>query len=88
MTSVSGLFECGALIAEIPPQETVENTELLDGFAPKLLPPPKAGSNAGTKKTMRKITARKITVRKKTARKKTARKKTTPKKRSSTRRKT
>ena len=56
MTSVFGLFECGALIAEIPSQETVENTELLGGFVPKRLPPPKAGSNAGTKKTARKKT--------------------------------
>ena len=73
ITSVCGLFECGALIAEIPSQETVENTKLLGRFVPKLLPPPKAGSNAGTKKA---------------ARKKATRKKTTPKKRSSTRRKT
>lgn len=77
-TSVCGLFECGVLIAEIPSQETVENTELLGGFVPKLLPPPRAGSNARTKKAARK----------KAARKKAARKKTTPKKRSSTRRKT
>ncbi|MCH8098115.1 MAG: hypothetical protein IID53_13675 [Proteobacteria bacterium] len=56
IASVCGLFECGALIAEIPSQETVENTKLLDGFVPKLLPPPKAGSNAGTKKAARKKT--------------------------------
>ncbi len=78
ITSVCGLFECGALIAEIPSQETVENTKLLGGFVPKLLAPPKAGSNAGTKKAARK----------KAARKKAARKKGRPKKRSSTRRKT
>ena len=56
ITSVCGLFECGALIAEIPSQETVENTKLLGNFVPKLLPPPKAGSNAGTKKAARKKT--------------------------------
>ena len=56
IASVCGLIECGALIAEIPSQETVENTKLLDGFVPKLLPPPKAGSNAGTKKAARKKT--------------------------------
>ena len=56
ITSVCGLFECGALIAEIPSQETVENTKLLDGFVPKRLPPPEAGSNGGTNKVARKKT--------------------------------
>ena len=88
-TSVGGLFECGALIAEIPSQETVENTKLLGDFSPKLLPPPKAGSEAGTKKAVRKKAARKKTTpKKRSSTRKAARKKTTSKKRSSTRRKT
>ena len=40
ITSVSGLFECGALIPEIPEQETVQNTKLLSEFVSKMLLPP------------------------------------------------
>jgi hypothetical protein len=83
VSSVCGLFECGALITEIPAQETVENTKLLEGFAPKRLMPPKADGASGKKKAARKKPARK-----KATRMKTTPKKTTPKKRSSTRRKT
>jgi len=35
--STLGLFECGALITDIPEQETVNNTKLLNSFSPKLL---------------------------------------------------
>lgn len=50
ITSVSGLFECGALIEEVPPEETVDNTKLLGGFVPKQLPAPKPESKTIDKK--------------------------------------
>ena len=37
-----GLFECGALISEIPDEEVVSNKNLLTGFSPKRLPAPAA----------------------------------------------
>ena len=51
-----GLFECGALIAEIPAAENVNNTRLLGGFSPKLLPE-STGSKA--KPTKKKVTRKK-----------------------------
>ncbi|MCH8033216.1 MAG: hypothetical protein IH950_05585 [Bacteroidetes bacterium] len=55
--STLGLFEHGAVIAEIPDQEVVDNTKLLESFSPKLLTeakvvkkPKKAISRRKTKK--------------------------------------
>jgi hypothetical protein len=59
VSSVCGLFESGAIIDEIPPQETVENTKLLSNFSPKLIPPPKTSGKAPAKKTTRRKSASK-----------------------------
>ncbi len=43
------LFENGALIAEIPERENIDNAKLLlEGFGPKRLPPPEPPSNASS----------------------------------------
>ena len=62
-----GLFECGALIEEIPSEEKVDNTKLLKSFSPKLLPAP----NKATINTTKKTTSKKRTVRKRAAKKQT-----------------
>jgi len=41
LKTVLELFKCGATLADIPPQETVDNKQLLQGFMPKLLEAPK-----------------------------------------------
>ena len=40
-----GLLEQGALIAEIPNFETIDNAKLLEGFGTKLLSPPVEGAH-------------------------------------------
>lgn len=44
LDSTLGLFECGALLTEIPSQETVDNSLLLETFSPRLLEAPKEKS--------------------------------------------
>ncbi len=41
LNATLGLFKCGALLTDIPPQETVDNTVLLQSFMPKLIEAPK-----------------------------------------------
>ena len=50
IVSVTGLLECGALISEIPEEETVHNTQLLSGFTPKQLLPPKGSPRQSVKR--------------------------------------
>lgn len=57
--SILKMFEKGALLADIPRLETVDNTKLLESFSPKLLEAPKAKAKTASKKPRKKATAKK-----------------------------
>ncbi len=64
LSSTLGLFERGALIIDIPDEEVVNNTELLQGFRPKLLEAPKEKPAMRTRKKSVKPRSKKAATRK------------------------
>jgi hypothetical protein len=68
--NVLGLFQYGALISEIPQEETVDNTKLLSAFSSKLLEAP-----VQVKDKTKKVSSKKTTAKKKVSTKKTVKKK-------------